>query len=200
MVQLEWSPDSWRIFTNIGWHGESHVALISASCGPVTFHTKGRSVISLGNLSANGTRAAPMVGDSRTPLEIAVGTFAKEAGPLGTRFLSLCFNRTLIEKIQISEPYNWCIESADGTKVHVWVIKPVGFKAGRKYPAVLQVHGGPHAQYGWTFFHEMQVLAANGYLVVYSNPRGIEGIRRKVNSADDQSGIGATRIGRMCRP
>jgi dipeptidyl aminopeptidase/acylaminoacyl peptidase len=173
-AHLEWSPDSRRIFTNIGWHGESHVASIPASGGPVTFHTKGRSVISLGNLSADGTRAALLVGDSRTPLEIAVGSFAKEAGPLGTKVLSR-FNRTLMEQIELSEPEPQWIDSSDGTKVHVWVIKPLGFKAGRKYPAVLEIHGGPHAQYGETFFHEFQLLAAAGYVVVYSNPRGSKG-------------------------
>jgi dipeptidyl aminopeptidase/acylaminoacyl peptidase len=57
-AQLEWSPDSRRIFTNIGWHGESHVASIPATGGRLTFHTKGRSLVSLGNLSADGTRAA----------------------------------------------------------------------------------------------------------------------------------------------
>ena len=80
-----------------------------------------------------------------------------------------------MEQIELSEPERQWIESADGTKVHVWVIKPVGFKAGRKYPAVLEIHGGPHGQYGETFFHEFQLLAAAGYVVVYSNPRGSKG-------------------------
>jgi dipeptidyl aminopeptidase/acylaminoacyl peptidase len=171
---LEWSPDSRRIFTNIGWHGESHVASIRASGGPLTFHTKGRCVISMGNLSADGTRAALVFADARTPLEVAVGSFASEAGPLGTKILTH-LNRPLMDEIEISTPEPQWIDSADGTKVHAWVIKPAGFKAGRKYPAVLEIHGGPHAQYGETFFHEFQALAAAGYVVVYSNPRGSKG-------------------------
>ena len=66
----------------------------------------------------------------------------------------------------------------DGTKVHVWVIAPRGFKAGRKYPAVLEIHGGPHAQYGVGYFHEFQVLSSAGYAVFYSNPRGSKGYGR----------------------
>jgi len=54
-------------------------------------------------------------------------------------------------------------------------MKPIGFKRGKKYPAVVQVHGGPRAQYGNTFFHEFQLLAANGYVVFYANPRGSQG-------------------------
>ena len=54
-------------------------------------------------------------------------------------------------------------------------MKPAGFQQGKKYPAILQVHGGPHTQYGESFFHEFQVLAAAGYVVVYANPRGSKG-------------------------
>jgi dipeptidyl aminopeptidase/acylaminoacyl peptidase len=173
-AHIEWSPDSRRIFTHIGWHGESHVASIPASGGRLTFHTKGRLSISMGNLSADGKRAALVIADARTPSEIAVGSFAGEAGPLNSKILTR-FNQTFLDDVEISEPEPHWIDSADGTKVHVWVIKPIGFKAGRKYPAVLEIHGGPHAQYGETFFHEFQVLAAAGYVVVYSNPRGSKG-------------------------
>jgi dipeptidyl aminopeptidase/acylaminoacyl peptidase len=173
-AHLEWSPDSRRIFTNIGWHGESHVASIPVAGGPLTFHTKGRTTITLGNLSRDGMRAALTIADAVSPSEVALGSFAKESGPLGTTVLTH-FNTALITELEISEPEPHWIESADGTKVHVWVIRPLGFKAGRKYPAVLEIHGGPHAQYGASFFHEFQVLAAAGYVVVYSNPRGSKG-------------------------
>src|SRR5260370_35015105 len=51
-------------------------------------------------------------------------------------------------------------------------MKPVGFTPGKKYPLILNIHGGPHTAYGYIFFHEMQVMAARGYVVVYPNPRG----------------------------
>ena len=173
-AQLEWSPDSRRILTNIGWRGESHVSSIPAAGGSLTFHTKGRSIVSLGNLSADGRRAALTIGDAKSPAEVAVGSFVKENGPLTTKVVTQ-FNTPLIEQLEISAPEPHWIESADGTRVHVWVIKPAGLKAGRRSPAVLEIHGGPHAQYGETFFHEFQVLAAAGYVVVYSNPRGSKG-------------------------
>jgi dipeptidyl aminopeptidase/acylaminoacyl peptidase len=173
-AQLEWSPDSRRIFTNIGWQGESHVASIAASGGSLKFHTKGRSIISLGNLSADGKRSALTLADAISTLEVAVGSFAGEAGSLSTKVLTR-LNAPLLEQLAISAPEPHWIESADGNKVHLWVIKPNGFKAGRKYPVILEIHGGPHGQYGETFFHEFQVLAAAGYVVVYSNPRGSKG-------------------------
>ncbi len=73
-------------------------------------------------------------------------------------------------------PVETWIDSTDGGKVHAWVLQPDG---KGPHPSVLQVHGGPHAQYGWTFFHEMQLLAASGYVVVYSNPRGSKGYGEK---------------------
>ncbi len=51
-------------------------------------------------------------------------------------------------------------------------MKPAGYEEGRKYPMITNIHGGPHAFYGNTFFHEMQVLAAKGYAVLFVNPRG----------------------------
>jgi dipeptidyl aminopeptidase/acylaminoacyl peptidase len=54
-------------------------------------------------------------------------------------------------------------------------MKPAGFEAGKQYPAILYVHGGPMAMYGWTFFFEFQCLAAAGYAVIYTNPRGSQG-------------------------
>ena len=173
-AHFEWSTDSRRIYTNIGWHGESHIASISATGGSWTFHTKGRANISLGNFSADGTRAALVIADAATPTEVAVGTFAGEGGPLATKILTR-LNKPTLDELEISQPEAHWIESTDGTKVQVWVIKPPGFKPGRKYPTVLEIHGGPHAQYGETFFHEFQVLAAAGYVVVYSNPRGSKG-------------------------
>ena len=50
--------------------------------------------------------------------------------------------------------------------------KPADFDPSKKYPLILNIHGGPHAAYGFTFFHEMQWMAAKGYVVLYPNPRG----------------------------
>jgi dipeptidyl aminopeptidase/acylaminoacyl peptidase len=73
-------------------------------------------------------------------------------------------------------------ESDPGIEVHGWLLKPPGFNAEAKYPAIVQVHGGPHGMYGVGFFHEMQVLAARGYVVLFSNPRGSTGYGQSVVS------------------
>jgi dipeptidyl aminopeptidase/acylaminoacyl peptidase len=65
--------------------------------------------------------------------------------------------------------------SKDGTEVDAWVIRPNGYEDGKRYPVLLNVHGGPFTQYGTGFFDEFQVYAGAGYAVLFSNPRGGSG-------------------------
>ncbi len=65
--------------------------------------------------------------------------------------------------------------SADGSEVDAWIMRPAGFEPGRKYPTLLNIHGGPYGQYGQVFFDEFQVYCGAGYAVVFSNPRGSSG-------------------------
>ncbi len=67
------------------------------------------------------------------------------------------------------------VDSFDGQKIEAWLLKPPGFDAAKKYPLLLYIHGGPHALYGESFFHEMQVHASHGFLVLLANPRGSTG-------------------------
>jgi dipeptidyl aminopeptidase/acylaminoacyl peptidase len=66
----------------------------------------------------------------------------------------------------------WWESSADGRRVQGWIVKPPGFDPERKYPFILEIHGGPISHYGDRFSAEMQMFAAAGYVVLYSNPRG----------------------------
>jgi acylaminoacyl-peptidase len=62
--------------------------------------------------------------------------------------------------------------AADGTRSQSWIMKPPGFDSRRKYPLILEIHGGPHTNYGARWAAEIQAYAAAGYVVLYSNPRG----------------------------
>jgi dipeptidyl aminopeptidase/acylaminoacyl peptidase len=75
----------------------------------------------------------------------------------------------------VAQPERHEFTAPDGWVIEGWVLKPDGFDAGKNHPLVMQVHGGPHGQYGWAFFHELQVLAGMGYVVFYVNPRGSDG-------------------------
>jgi len=81
-------------------------------------------------------------------------------------------NDSLWSTLRLSQPERLSYRSFDGTMIEGWVYKPPDFAAGTKYPLILDIHGGPHAAYGDTFFHEAEVMAARGYVVFDPNPRG----------------------------
>jgi dipeptidyl aminopeptidase/acylaminoacyl peptidase len=81
-------------------------------------------------------------------------------------------NDAILEEVSLSEPEPFWYTSVDGWRVQGWVLKPHDFQAGKKYPVILEIHGGPHMNYGYAMFHEMQWFAAEGYAVVFVNPRG----------------------------
>lgn len=76
---------------------------------------------------------------------------------------------------ELAEPERFTGRSKDGYEVDAWIVRPPGFDPGKRYPAILTIHGGPFTQYGTGFFDEVQVYAAGGYVVLFSNPRGGSG-------------------------
>ncbi len=75
----------------------------------------------------------------------------------------------------IAQPEHHQFTAPDGWQLEGWILKPERLDPNRLYPMVMEIHGGPHGQYGWSFFHELQVLAGMGYVVFYLNPRGSDG-------------------------
>lgn len=76
---------------------------------------------------------------------------------------------------ELVEPERFPVISDDGSEVEAWILRPPDFEPSRRYPTLLNIHGGPFAQYGNRFFDESQVYAAAGYVVLLSNPRGSSG-------------------------
>ena len=109
--------------------------------------------------------------DSIHPPELWI----KEAS--GTRQLT-SVNRRLVTQSNFSRPEEFSFTSSDGKTIQGWMIKPLGFDKGdnaKKYPTLLSIHGGPYSAYGYSLTqveHEFQVLAAAGFAVFYTNPRG----------------------------
>src|SRR5204862_4720449 len=81
-------------------------------------------------------------------------------------------NDELFKDIQQSQPEEIWYKSFDGKNIQGWILKPPDFDASKKYPLILEIHGGPHAAYGNTYTHEFMWMAAKGYVVLFTNPRG----------------------------
>ncbi len=102
------------------------------------------------------------------PGDIAVGT----SGNANVKVIT-AVNDDLFASRKLGEVEEiWYASSKDNRKVHGWIIKPPDFDASKKYPLILEIHGGPFANYGDRFDFEKQVWAAKGYVVLYTNPRG----------------------------
>jgi acylaminoacyl-peptidase len=118
------------------------------------------------SLAANGTIAFTISRADR-PSDVAVTT---SGGP-ARRLTDLNEDLFAHKQLGATEFFS-AVSSHDGRAVQGWIVKPPGFDAARKYPLILEIHGGPFASYGEHFAAELQLYAAAGYVVVYVNPRG----------------------------
>ena len=92
-------------------------------------------------------------------------------------------NEKLLAEVELATPEEFTYRATDGWELQGWILRPTRAPASENVPAVLEIHGGPAAMYGYSFFMEFQLLAARGYAVVYVNPRGSTGYGRVFSSA-----------------
>jgi len=170
---IEWCPDGTGLFAQIGWHGAQQLGFVSMT-GGIELLTEGNHSISIGSVASSGRRIAGAISTAVKVPEIIVLERELATGRWAPKVLT-DLNHDFHAEVELSEPEELHIPTTDGLETHAWVLKPIGYLEPKRYAAVLQVHGGPHCQYGWHFFHEMQCQAAAGYVVVYSNPRGSKG-------------------------
>jgi dipeptidyl aminopeptidase/acylaminoacyl peptidase len=84
-------------------------------------------------------------------------------------------NQDLFAGKYLAQAQKVAYQASDGSKQHGWLLYPRNYQAGKKYPGILEIHGGPKTAYGAVFYHEMQVLASHGYFVFFSNIHGSDG-------------------------
>lgn len=110
------------------------------------------------------------IGSATNPADLYVTDLEHDGDPRRLTHV----NQELLTRAAASAPREFWLKSGS-TKLQCWMLAPPDFREDRRYPAILQIHGGPQAQYGYSFMHEMQVMAARGYVVAYCNPRGSSG-------------------------
>ncbi len=170
-----WTADGGALLMLLEDDRNQYLARVSVGGGNVERLSVPGSVVNRFDSGAAG-RIALLMTTPEEPAEI----FAFERG--ATRPLS-SQNEEPLRGIALGSVSGIEFESADGTKVHGIVTKPPGFEAGRRYPTVALIHGGPTAQNGFEFDPGAQVLAGAGYLVVRPNYRGSPGRGREFSRA-----------------
>ena len=166
-----WSIDGASVCLLASESGNTHVSRVALADGSVTPVTTGaRRVIGAAFAGADGDLVY-VAGDGSTPFEI----FAADNDGANERRLTR-HNAAFLRDVAISPPEEiWFRSQAGDRDIQGWILKPYGFREGVKYPLIVEIHGGPHSMYGQAIFHEMQLMAARGYVVVFTNPRGSAG-------------------------
>ena len=162
-----WTPDGTAIVTVAAAEGRANLVRVDAATGAVRAITEGDQEIQ-GFTAARDGQAALL---SASPTRLGAIELGRLDRPASFRVVA-AMNEGLMSALDLPEPEMFWARSFDGARIQGWILKPPGFDPSKKYPLILQIHGGPHAAYGATFTHEFLWMAAKGYLVVYTNPRG----------------------------
>ncbi|MET0623842.1 MAG: S9 family peptidase [Pyrinomonadaceae bacterium] len=167
---LSWGEQGRALFFETGVKGESHLFRVDARDGRIRQVTKGARAVRSVDFSDDGRRMVYAANDFEHPDDL----YAADADGSNEKKLS-ALNARLWSQLRLAAVERMTYKGADGWDVDGFLVKPLGWRAGQKYPMVLSIHGGPAGQYGVDWFHEFQVYAARGWAVFYTNPRGSTG-------------------------
>jgi len=167
---LQWSRDGKRVYFVSSDCGSTHIFYAPIKGGLPTRVTKKNCHIKDFSLNGPGKTIAAVVSTLDTPGEVRLFPAVYD-GDRKSKTLDAP-SAELFADITMPKIKDVWFKAYDGTELQGWLVTPPGFKRTGKYPAILEIHGGPRAQYGYTFYHEMLYLASHGYVVFYTNPRG----------------------------
>ena len=166
---IEWLPGGdIAVWADIG--GASGLFLVSPRDGRLRESLGGRRKMNGFTFDQSGRMVAYVSTSVNQPTEL----FIAGVDGKGERKLT-GFNDALNREIAWSDAERFTYRSVGDVEIEGWLMKPFGYAPGRRYPLVLYIHGGPHSQYGEQWFDETQNLAAAGFMVLYTNPRGSSG-------------------------
>jgi acylaminoacyl-peptidase len=172
-----WAPDGSGLFYLYDDGGTSRIGFVTLAgerrvvASEVGGLSLGRPY-SGGAFSVGGGRIAFTAATTARPSDVAI--VAATGGGRAARLTSL--NDDLFAHKELGAVEELTVRSSfDQRPVQGWLVRPPGFDPARRYPLILEIHGGPFANYGARFAAEIQLYAAAGYVVLYTNPRGSTG-------------------------
>jgi len=175
---IEWSTDGRAIYFSSGIGLYTHIFSVPAAGGKATQITKENRVYDQFDLSPDGKLVAYTVNDSRTPSDIWV------AASNGTGARKLTWINPHLKDFAVAETEVVKWKGPDNLDIEGLLMKPIGYEAGKRYPMILQIHGGPYGRFSDSFNSRNQIWAANGYAVLMANPRGSTGYGLKFTQAN----------------
>jgi dipeptidyl aminopeptidase/acylaminoacyl peptidase len=171
---LEWSNDGKSIYFEAGVKGETHLFRVDVAGKSVAPVTSGARAVRNVDFNWPSRKMVYLVNDFKHLDDLF---YADVNGKNERKLTSL--NETLWKQLKLADVERFTYKSADDWDIDAFLVKPIGWREGKKYPLILSIHGGPAGMYGVDWFHEFQVYAAKGYAVLFTNPRGSTGYGQK---------------------
>jgi dipeptidyl aminopeptidase/acylaminoacyl peptidase len=167
-----WSSDGSSIYFPSTYHGSSILLSVSAhgESRPPKIEIGEGGVVGSFTFDHDQAKLAYFYGRMDDPGQVYVRDLATGQDRQLTQV-----NRDLLDNIELSKVEEAWFKGPDGNELQGWIMTPPGFDPSKKYPSILQIHGGPLTQYGKFFMHEFYYLSACGYVVYFCNPRGGRG-------------------------
>lgn len=165
--QATWTPDGNGLIVITAREGKANLVQFDVASGKPAEITKGNQAVEHFSATHDGSKLVALIS---TPTNIGDLFVIDHAGGQPTQITHI--NDKLFSQLNISAPEEIWYNSFDGKRIEAWIQKPPDFDPSKKYPLILNIHGGPHTAYGYIFDHEFQWMAAKGYVVLYPNPRG----------------------------
>jgi dipeptidyl aminopeptidase/acylaminoacyl peptidase len=168
-INLRWAPDGSGLYFDAENHGSRNVQFASITGGVKTV-TSGTHILTFDSLSKD-LIAAGTAADADHPQDV-VRFSLRQPGQL-TKLTDV--NGDVLQGKQLAKTEELTYTSTGNVKIQGWIVKPPTFDASKKYPLILEIHGGPFSMYNVAFNYMFQNFAANGFVVLYTNPRGSTG-------------------------
>jgi len=169
---VTWAADGSGLYFTIADSGTSNV-YFAPNAGAARPVTTGTHAISGFSMSKNGKMVA-LRSSYQTPADVVRIGLTRPGGAAELTQLTRV-NDDVLARVKLGTVERVRYTSTGNTTVDGWVVKPPGFDASKKYPLIMEIHGGPHGAYGVGFNYQFQNFAANNYVVLYTNPRGSTG-------------------------
>lgn len=170
ITETAWDPGSRYVYFSAADRGANVIYRVSLADDAVDTLIAGRFQARSFSLDATGTRMAFIRTDDTHPAEVFVAAADGRDGHAVTHH-----NDALLSRLAVQSAEEFWFDSFDGARVQGWIMKPVGARPGRRYPVILDIHGGPHGAFGMSWMNLHQIEAGAGYGVVFINPRGSVG-------------------------
>jgi dipeptidyl aminopeptidase/acylaminoacyl peptidase len=168
---LHWAPDNSGIYFAVEDHGTRNVSFAGLAAGAAPRSvTSGPVMINLGSVSKTGVAAMTRSTTQRPPEVARIDLKTK-----GELVQLTHVNDAALARIHLGAVEEINYASSGGARIQGWIVKPPGFDPAKKYPLIMEIHGGPHGAYNAAFNYMVQNFAANDFVVIYVNPRGSTG-------------------------